>query len=76
MIDDERTWAVKRMLFDYVKSPSLKHIRDPYSITKLAQEIVKRLDRGNVDWKWTQIRKSKHWYCRTNGRSTMTRTGI
>lgn len=55
MIDDERTWAVKRILFEYVKSPSLKHIRDPYSITKLAQEIVKRLDRGNVVWtKWTE----------------------
>jgi hypothetical protein len=57
MIDDERTWAVKRILFDYVKSPSLKHIRDPYSITKLAQEIVRRLDRGNVVWtKWTEHR--------------------
>jgi len=57
MIDDERTWAVKRILFDYVKSPSLKHIRDPYSIAKLAQEIVRRLDRGNVVWtKWTEHR--------------------
>lgn len=42
MIDDERTWAVKRILFEYIKSPSLKHVRDPYSITKLAQEIAKR----------------------------------
>jgi len=58
MIDDERTWAVKRILFDYVKSPSLKHMRDPHSITKLAQEIVRRIDRGNVIWtKWTEHRE-------------------
>jgi hypothetical protein len=57
MIDDERTWAVKRILCKYVKSPSGKHIRDPYSITKLAQEIVTRLDRGNVVWtKWPEHR--------------------
>lgn len=58
MIDVERTWAVKRILFDYVKSPSLKHIRDPHSITKVAQDIVRRLDRGNVIWtKWTEHRE-------------------
>lgn len=58
MIDDDRTWAVKRILFDYVKSPSLKHMRDPHSIAKLAQEIVRRIDRGNVIWtKWTEHRE-------------------
>lgn len=50
---DERIWAIKYLLFDYVKSPSLRHIRDPHSVTKLAQEIVKRIDRGNAIWgKW------------------------
>ena len=39
-------WAVKELLFDYVKSPSLRHIRDPFSVTKLAHEIVRRVDRG------------------------------
>jgi len=58
MIDDERTWAVKHILFDCVKSPSLKHMRDPHSITKLAQEIVRRIDRGNIIWtKWTEHRE-------------------
>jgi hypothetical protein len=58
MIEDERTWAVKRILFDYVKSPSLKHIRDPHSIAKVTQEILRRLDRGNVIWtKWTEHRE-------------------
>jgi hypothetical protein len=53
MREDERIWAVKELLFDYVKSPSLRHIRDPHSVTKLAQEIVKRVDRGNSIWrKW------------------------
>jgi hypothetical protein len=58
MIENERTWAVKRLLFDYVKSPSLKHLRDPHSITKLAHEIVQRLDRGNLIWtKWNEHRE-------------------
>ncbi len=53
MTDDERVWTVKRLLFDYVKSPSLRHIRDPHSISKLAQEIVRQIDRGNSIWtKW------------------------
>jgi hypothetical protein len=51
MREDERVWAVKDLLFDYVKSPSLRHIRDPHSLIKLAQEIVKRIDRGNSIWK-------------------------
>jgi hypothetical protein len=51
MREDERIWAVRQLLFDYVKSPSLRHIRDPHSVTKLAQEIVQRIDRGNAIWK-------------------------
>jgi len=51
MREDERIWAVKELLFDYVKSPSLRHIRDPHSLIKLAQEIVRRIDRGNAIWK-------------------------
>jgi len=53
MREDERLWAVKDLLFDYVKSPSLRHIRDPHALIKLAQEIVRRVDRGNSIWrKW------------------------
>ena len=51
MKEDERIWAFKDALFDYVKSPSLRHIRDPHSIIKLAQEIVRRIDRGSSVWK-------------------------
>jgi hypothetical protein len=58
MMNDDRIWTVKELLFDYVKSPSLKHIRDPHSVSKLAQEIVRRLDRGNSIWqKWNGERE-------------------
>jgi hypothetical protein len=53
MREDERIWAVRRLLFDYVKSPSLRHIRDPHSLLKLAQEIVRQMDQANSIWrKW------------------------
>ncbi len=59
MRDDDRIWAAKQLLFDYVKSPSLRHIRDAHSISKLAQEIVTRLDRGNSVWrKWDPQREA------------------
>ena len=53
MMYDERVIAVTRLIFEYVKSPSLRHIRDPNSIGKLAREIVRRLDHANSIWqKW------------------------
>ena len=53
MREDERIWAVKELLFDYLKSPSLRHIRDPHSLIRLAQEIVRGIDHGNSIWrKW------------------------
>jgi hypothetical protein len=59
MSEDERIWLVKQLLFDYVKSPSLRHIRDPHSVNRLAQEIVRRIDRGNSIWKkWDGQRES------------------
>jgi hypothetical protein len=59
MSEDERIWAVKELLFDYVKSPSLRHIRDPHSLSRLAQEIVRRIDRGNSIWrKWDGQRET------------------
>jgi len=53
MSDDERVEAVKGLLSDYVRSPSLRHIRDMHSLDRLAKEIVRRVDRGNSIWrKW------------------------
>ncbi|KRB86928.1 hypothetical protein ASE00_07410 [Sphingomonas sp. Root710] len=41
-----------------MKSPSLRHIKDPYVVIKLAQDIVKKLDRGNSAWtKWNGPRE-------------------
>ncbi len=58
MIEDDRIDTVKRLLFEHMKSPSLRHIKDPYMLIKLAQEIVRKLDRGNSPWtKWTGPRE-------------------
>lgn len=34
--EDDRLWSVKQLLFDYVKSPSLRHIRDPHSMIQIS----------------------------------------
>lgn len=53
MTEDDRVWGVRKLLSDFVRSPSLKHIRDPHSLARLAQEIVKEIDQGNAIWrKW------------------------
>ncbi|NYT40772.1 hypothetical protein HZY97_08395 [Sphingomonas sp. R-74633] len=57
MLEDDRVQAVKQLLFEHVKSPSLRHIKDPYVLIKLAQQIVNKLDRGNSMWtKWSGLR--------------------
>ncbi len=43
-MDADRQYAVASILFDYVKSPSLRHLRDPHSIHTLAREVMKALD--------------------------------
>ena len=58
MVRDDRISAVSYLLQEYVRSPSLRHLRDPYSIEKLARDIIKRIERGNVIWtKWTDHRE-------------------
>lgn len=44
MIFDSRTSVVQRILRDYVRSPSLRHIRHERSVEKLSVEIVTALD--------------------------------
>ncbi|MBY3323813.1 hypothetical protein HFO02_09345 [Rhizobium laguerreae] len=51
MIDDDRVWMVRDIINNYVKSPSLQHLRDPHSILSVAQAIVKQLDRESGIWK-------------------------
>ena len=47
----DRSSAVASKLFEYVKSPSLRHMRDPHSLQKLAREIVQALDNASSIWK-------------------------
>jgi hypothetical protein len=59
MTDEEGVYAVKQLIFEHVRSPSLRHIRDPYVINKLAYEIIRRLDRRNSTWrKWEGPRET------------------
>lgn len=51
MSEDARVGEVRRMIYDYVRSPSLRHIRDGFALTKLASEVVLSIDRGNSIWK-------------------------
>ncbi|MCC8978665.1 hypothetical protein [Bradyrhizobium acaciae] len=50
-MDSDRRYAVASLLFDYVKSPSLQHLRDPHSVHKLAREIISTVDRAGSVWK-------------------------
>ena len=52
-MENDRIYAVASRLADYIKSPSLRHIRDPHSLHKLAKEIVQAVDRASSIWgKW------------------------
>ncbi|MDX9862696.1 MAG: hypothetical protein RBS99_17450 [Rhodospirillales bacterium] len=58
MPEDVRLDVVKSLLFDYVKSPSLRHIRDPHAVNKLAREITS-VFRGPTVWrKWDGQREA------------------
>jgi len=49
---------VRRLLFDHVQSPSLKHIRDGHVVSRLAAEIVTKLNQKNSAWlKWDSERE-------------------
>ncbi|MET4017190.1 hypothetical protein [Bradyrhizobium sp. S3.2.12] len=49
----DRQSAVASLLFDYLKSPSLRHLRDPHSVHVLATKIVSAVDRAGSVWaKW------------------------
>ncbi|MCS4091857.1 hypothetical protein [Rhizobium sp. BK176] len=58
-MEDDRARTVKHILDDYMQSPSLRHLRDPNSLLKVAEAIVKRLDRENGIWqKWEGEREA------------------
>src|ERR1700688_2445505 len=54
----DRHYAVASILFDYVKSPSLRHLREPHSVHRVSREIVKALDGASSVWKkWESQRE-------------------
>lgn len=53
MFGNERVQAVRQLIFDYVRSPSLRHLRDPHSLDALVRQVIKAIDREPAVWrKW------------------------
>jgi hypothetical protein len=58
-MDSDRFYAVISKLADYLKSPSLQHVRNPHSLQKLAREIIQSLDQASSVWrKWDGQREA------------------
>ena len=51
MFMNQRTQVVYSLLAEYVRSPSLRHMREERSLAKLALEIVTKLDQDSSVWK-------------------------
>ncbi len=57
MFDYQRQAQVRRLLARYLESPSVRHLRDPKQIDRLAEEIVSTVDRTSPLWeKWDAAR--------------------
>lgn len=59
MFAHERLQAVRALIFDYVRSPSLRHIRDPRSVDALVQQILKSVDQEPTVWRKWQGRREE-----------------
>lgn len=58
MPHDDRIDTIRQLIIEYIKSPSLRHIRAPLAISKLASDIIRSLDRGSSVWqKWEGARE-------------------
>jgi hypothetical protein len=56
---NEGVGEVRRLLFDYLRSPSLRHLRDPHSIDRLMEQIVGAIRREPSLWrKWEGEREA------------------
>jgi hypothetical protein len=59
MAEDERLYFIRSLISDYVESPSLRHIREPRFVDKLAKEILRVVNRGPGPWeKWCGAREA------------------
>lgn len=57
MFEHQRQSEVRRLLFRHLESPSLRHLRDPKQVDRLAEEIVSAVDRTHPLWsKWDAAR--------------------
>lgn len=57
MFDYQRQAEVRRLLFRYLESPSLRHLKDPKQVDRLAEDIVSAVDRSSPLWaKWDATR--------------------
>lgn len=58
MFENERHYAVRRLIDDYVQSPSLRHLRDHRSLAKISHEIIAAIDHRHSVWrKWDGLRE-------------------
>ncbi len=59
MPDDPRRGEIVRLPLDYVRSPSLAHIRQPEQLQKLALRILLQVDGPTSQWrKWSLQREA------------------
>jgi hypothetical protein len=59
VLEDDRQYRICRLVADYVRSPSLRHLRDPHSLRRLAGEIVKEVASASAIWtKWSHDREA------------------
>lgn len=59
MPDPEPRTKISKLIAEYLRSPSLRHLRDPYSIDSLAASIVRAVERQASAWqKWAGERES------------------
>jgi len=57
VLDDDRFFEVRRLIFNHVRSPSLRHIRDPNTLDTLARQIVRECASRQKLWdKWSEER--------------------
>lgn len=57
MFDYPRHAQVRRLLFRYLESPSLRHLRDPKQVDYLVEKIITTVDQASPLWsKWDPAR--------------------
>lgn len=59
MFETDRDRAVRKLVTEYLRSPSISHMRDPHSIDQLVEQIIGAIDREPSVWrKWQGKREA------------------